>query len=441
MAKPIVALVGRPNVGKSTLFNNIVGKRLSIVEDTPGVTRDRIYADAEWLDRQFLLVDTGGIEPNTEDLLLREMRSQAQIAIDTAKVIVFVVDGRVGLTASDAEIANMLRKAKKPVVLACNKLDNGRKDQTNLYEFYNLGLGEPLLLSALNMRGLGDILDAIIEHFDDLNEENDKDEAIKLALIGKPNVGKSSITNAILGENRSIVSDIPGTTRDAIDTYFDFLGENYVIIDTAGMRRKSKVEEEIEKYSVIRSVAAVERADVCMIVIDATEGVTEQDAKIAGIAHESGKACIIVVNKWDAVTKDTYTINVFEKEVREKLSFMNYAPVMFVSAVTKQRLTKLIELGKVVANNNSMRVTTGMLNDVIQDAVAMQQPPSDKGRVLKVYYASQVSVKPPTFVVFVNDSNLMHYSYMRYLENQIRKSFGFNGTPIKMISRDKKDKE
>jgi GTP-binding protein len=441
MAKPLVALVGRPNVGKSTLFNVIVGKRLSIVEDTPGVTRDRIYAEAEWLDNKFSLVDTGGIEPSTQDLLLKEMRSQAQIAIDTANVIIFVVDGRVGVTASDMEIASMLRKAKKNVVVACNKLDNPQKDKSDIYEFYNLGLGEPMMVSAVNMRGIGDMLDEVIQYFKTMEAENEENEVVKIALVGKPNVGKSSITNAILGENRTIVSNIPGTTRDAIDTPFKYNNENYLIIDTAGMRRKSKVDESVERYSVIRSVAAVDRADVCMIVIDATEGVTEQDAKIAGIAHDSGKACIIVVNKWDAVDKDTYTINKFEKEIREKLAYMQYAPIIFVSAVTKQRLTKLIDMAKAVNNNNSMRVTTGMLNDVIHEAVAMQQPPSDKGRILKVYYASQVSVKPPTFVVFVNDEKLMHYSYMRYIENQIRKAFGFMGTPIKMISRGRKDKE
>lgn len=441
MSKPIVALVGRPNVGKSTLFNKIIGKRLAIVEDTPGVTRDRIYAETDWENYKFSLIDTGGIEPKTGDVILKEMRNQAQLAIEAADVVVFVVDGKAGVTANDIEIGNILRRSSKPVIIACNKLDNPRSDKQNLYEFYNLGLGEPVMISAVNMMGLGDLLEEVTKNFKDIDTSDADDESVKIALIGKPNVGKSSITNAILGENRSIVSDIPGTTRDAIDTPFKYNGEEYMIIDTAGMRRKSKVEEEIERYSVLRAVAAVERADVCLIVIDANEGVTDQDAKIAGIAHESGKACIIVVNKWDTIEKDTYTINTFEADVRRNLAYLSYAPIVFVSAKTGQRLTKLIELSKTVANNNAMRVTTGMLNDVVSECIAMHQPPSDKGRVLKVYYGSQVSVKPPTFVLFVNDTKLMHYSYMRYIENNIRKAFGFTGTPIKMIARGKKDKE
>jgi len=438
--KPIVAIVGRPNVGKSSFFNYIAGKRISIVEDTPGVTRDRIYADAEWRGRSFTMIDTGGIEPESNDTILAQMREQAKVAMDMADVIIFMVDVKDGVTASDYEVANMLRRKSKPVVLVCNKVDNIGSTPPEVYEFYNLDMGDPLPISTIQGLGIGDVLDAVYDGFKDIPEEEDDSEVIKVALIGKPNVGKSSLINKILGEDRVIVSDIAGTTRDAIDTDFERDGQKFTFIDTAGVRKKSKVNEKIEKISILRTMTAIERADVCMILIDANEGVTEQDTKVAGLAHEAGKGVIIVVNKWDIHQKETGTLERYRKKVYEDLAYMTYAPVAFVSAMTGQRVEKLFELIKFVADQNAMRIPTGVLNDVINEAIAMVQPPSDKGRRLKVLYVTQVSTKPPTFVIFVNSKKLMHFSYTRYLENQIRKNFGLEGTPLRFIIREKSEK-
>ena len=440
MSKPLVAIVGRPNVGKSTFFNYIVGKRISIVQDEPGVTRDRIYADSTWKGRTFTLIDTGGIEPESEDIIVSQMREQANIAINIADVIIFLTDIKQGVTASDKEIAQMLRKSKKPIVLVCNKADNYGKTSDDIYEFYNLGLGDPYPVSSVNAIGIGDVLDAIYENFPE-GENEDESEIIKVAVIGKPNVGKSSLINKILGQNRVIVSDIAGTTRDAIDSEFENEYGKYVFIDTAGIRRKSKVEEQIEKYSVMRSVLAVERADVCLLMIDSNEGVTEQDKKIAGEAHEAGKASIIVINKWDEYEKDEHTIEEYKKKVYNELAYLSYAPIIFISAKTGQRVNKLFELINQVANKNALRVSTSVLNQVLNEAIAIVQPPTDKGKRLKIYYMTQATTKPPTFVVFVNDKKLFHFSYERYLINQIRKEFDLTGTPIRIIVREKGDKE
>ena len=441
MSKPVVAIVGRPNVGKSTLFNALAGEMISIVKDTPGVTRDRIYADVTWLDKAFTLIDTGGIEPDSGDIILSQMREQAQIAIDTADVIVFITDVQQGLVDSDAQVADMLRRSQKPVVLVVNKVDSVQKYMMDVYEFYNLGIGEPVAISAANRTGIGDMLDEIIKEFpEDLDAEED-DDIPKVAVVGKPNVGKSSLINKLLGEDRVIVSDIAGTTRDAVDAKVKWKDREYIFIDTAGLRRKGKIKEEIERYSVIRTVTAVERADVVVVVIDATEGVTEQDAKIAGIAHDRGKGIIVAVNKWDAIEKNDKTIYEFTRKVREILSFMPYAEILFISAQTGQRLSRLFETIDMVIENQTLRVQTGVLNEIVTEAVAMQQPPSDKGKRLKIYYVTQVSVKPPTFVIFVNDKELMHFSYVRYLENKIRESFGFKGTSLKFIVRERKEKE
>lgn len=440
MSKPTVAIVGRPNVGKSTFFNYIVGKRISIVQDEPGVTRDRIYADATWKGKTFTLIDTGGIEPESEDIIVSQMRTQANIAIDIADVIIFLTDIKQGVTAADKEISLMLKKSKKPIVLVCNKADNYGKTSDDIYEFYNLGLGDPYPVSSVNAIGIGDVLDAIYEEFPETGKEDDN-EAIKVAVIGKPNVGKSSLVNKILGENRVIVSDIAGTTRDAIDSEFENEFGKYVFIDTAGIRRKSKVEEKIEKYSVMRSVLAVERADVCLLMIDANEGVTEQDKKIAGEAHEAGKASIIVINKWDAYEKDEHTIEEYKKKVYKELAYLSYAPIIFISAKTGQRVNKLFELINQVANQNALRVSTSVLNQVLNEAIAIVQPPTDKGKRLKIYYMTQASTKPPTFVVFVNDKKLFHFSYERYLVNQIRKEFTLTGTPVRIMVREKKEKD
>ena len=437
--KPIVAVVGRPNVGKSTLFNALAGENISIVKDTPGITRDRIYADVSWLDMYFTLIDTGGIEPDSKDIILSQMREQAQIAIDTADVIVFMVDVKQGLVDADAKVADMLRRSQKPVVLAVNKVDNFNKYMADVYEFYNLGIGEPFPISSVNKMGFGELLDEVSSYFDKESATEEEDERVKVAIVGKPNVGKSSIINKLIGENRVIVSDIAGTTRDAIDTEITHNGKDYVFIDTAGLRRKNKIKEELERYMIIRTVAAVERADIVILVIDATEGVTEQDAKIAGIAHDRGKATIIAVNKWDAVEKDNKTVNEYTQKVRQVLSFMPYAEILFISAVTGQRLPKLYDVIDIVNENHSMRVATGVLNEIMTEAVAMQQPPSDKGKRLRLYYITQAAVKPPTFVIFVNDKELMHFSYTRYLENQIRETFGFKGTPFKFIIRERKE--
>ena len=441
MSKPVVAIVGRPNVGKSTLFNTLAGERISIVKDTPGVTRDRIYAEVTWLDREFTLIDTGGIEPESKDVILSQMREQAEIAIGTADVIMFITDVRQGLQDSDAKVADPLRRSGKPVVLVVNKVDNFEKYMPDVYEFYNLGIGDPFPVSAASMLGLGDMLDEVIKYFPDYKKGGEEDDRPKVAIIGKPNVGKSSLINKLAQEDRVIVSDIAGTTRDAIDTDIRYNGKDYVFIDTAGLRRKNKIKEEIERYSIIRAVTAVERADVCVIVIDATEGVTEQDAKIAGIAHERGKGIIIAVNKWDAVEKDDKTIYRHTEKIRQILSFMPYAEILFISAKSGQRLNKLFELIDVVIENNSMRVATGVLNEIVAEAVAMQQPPSDKGKRLKIYYITQAAVKPPTFVIFVNDKELMHFSYTRYLENRIRDTFGFRGTALKFIIRERKEEK
>jgi GTP-binding protein len=439
MAKPIVAIVGRPNVGKSTLFNRIAGERISIVEDTPGVTRDRIYADAEWLDHHFTLIDTGGLEPDSDDMMLKHMYSQAEIAISSADVILFVVDVRTGMTDMDMQVANILRKADKPVVLAVNKVDDLAKYGMQVYEFYSLGLGDPFGVSGGQMIGLGDLLDEVVKHFPADKDDSAEDDSIKVAIIGKPNVGKSSLVNRILGENRVIVSDVAGTTRDAIDSEYELNGQKYVFIDTAGMRRKAKIKESIEKYSIIRAVAAVERADVCILMINAVEGITEQDTKVAGIAHEAGKAVIIAVNKWDLIEKDNHTMNKFLKDIDTEFKYLSYAPRIFISAATGQRVTKLFELITMVSENNSRRIATGMLNDVLIEAMAMNQPPAEKGKQLRIYYMTQVSVKPPTFVLFVNDTELLHFSYKRYLENQLRDAFGFVGTPIHFIARNRKE--
>ena len=441
MAKPVVAIVGRPNVGKSTFFNYIVGKRISIVEDTPGVTRDRIYAEANWRGMDFTVIDTGGIEPESEDLIVTQMRNQADIAISMADVIVFVTDMKVGITSADNEIALMLRKSKKPIVLICNKADNFGKTQDDIYEFYNLGLGDPYPVSAKNALGIGDALDAIYNQLPKKENENDDSDVIKVALIGKPNVGKSSLVNKILGENRVIVSNIAGTTRDAIDSEFENEYGKYVFIDTAGIRRKSKVTENVERYSVMRTSLAIERADVCVFMIDANEGVTDQDAKIAGEAHEAGKGVIIAVNKWDEYEKNNNTTEKYKKEIYSKLSYLSYAPIMFISAKTGQRVEKLYEMINIVASQNALRVSTAVLNQVLNEAIAIVQPPTDKGKRLKIFYMTQASTKPPTFVVFVNDKKLFHFSYERYLVNQLRKEFVLTGTPIRIIVREKKDKE
>ena len=438
MSKPVVAIVGRPNVGKSTLFNVLAGERISIVQDTPGVTRDRIYADVNWLNRIFTLIDTGGIEPESSDIILSQMREQAQTAIDTADVILFITDVRHGLVDADSKVADMLRRARKPVVLVVNKVDSFEKFMPDVYEFYNLGIGEPIPISSSSKLGIGDMLDEVVKHFPQELEEEEEDMRPKVAVVGKPNVGKSSLINRLLGEERVIVSDIAGTTRDAIDTEVIWNDREYIFIDTAGLRRKSKVKEELERFSIIRAVTAVERADVVVIVIDATEGVTEQDAKIAGIAHERGKGILIAVNKWDAIEKDDKTIYKHTERIRQILSFMPYAEILFISAKTGQRTQKLFDMIDVVLENNAMRVATGVLNEIMTEAVAMQQPPSDKGKRLKLYYITQVAVKPPTFVIFVNDKELMHFSYTRYLENRIRDAFGFRGTALKFIIRERK---
>ena len=440
MSKPIVAIVGRPNVGKSTLFNALAGQKISIVKDTPGVTRDRIYADIDWLNYNFTMIDTGGIEPDSSDIILAQMREQAQIAIDTADVIIFMTDVKQGLIDADAKVADMLRRSQKPVALVVNKVDNFNKMMADVYEFYNLGIGDPVPISASQRSGIGDMLDKVVEHFKSLDLEEDEDDRPKVAIVGKPNVGKSSIINKLTGESRVIVSNIAGTTRDAIDTDVKWNGKEYVFIDTAGIRRKSKVKEDIERYSVIRTVTAVERADVVVIVIDATEGVTEQDAKIAGIAHENGKGIIIAVNKWDAIEKNDKTVYEYTNKVRQILSFMQYAEIMFISAKTGQRLPKLFDMIDMVIENHTMRIETGVVNEIMAEAVAMQQPPSDKGKRLRLYYITQVSVKPPTFVIFVNDKELMHFSYTRYIENRIREAFGFRGTPLRFIIRERKEK-
>ena len=441
MSKPVVAIVGRPNVGKSTLFNVIAGDTISIVKDTPGVTRDRIYADCSWLDMNFTLIDTGGIEPDTSDIILSQMREQAEIAISTADVIVFIVDVRQGLVDADSKVADMLRKSRKPVVLAVNKVDSMAKFGNDVYEFYNLGIGDPVPVSAASRLGIGDLLDEVVKHFDGTASEEEEDDRPRIAVVGKPNVGKSSIINKLLGENRVIVSDIAGTTRDAVDTEIVHNGTPYVFIDTAGLRRKNKIKEELERYSIIRTVTAVERADIVVVVIDAKEGVTEQDAKIAGIAHDRGKGIIVAVNKWDAIEKNDKTIYQYTNKIRETLAFMPYAEFIFISAATGQRLPKLFDMIDMVRQNQNLRVATGVLNEIMTEGVAMQQPPSDKGKRLKIYYMTQVSVKPPTFVVFVNDKELMHFSYTRYLENQIRNAFGFKGTSLKFIIRERKEKD
>ncbi len=437
MAKPLIALVGRPNVGKSLLFNKLTGKRLSIVDDTPGVTRDRLYAATDWSGRTFTLVDTGGIEPKTNDDMLRFMREQVNIAIDTADVVVLVTDVRTGVTAADMEIANMLLRSNKPIVLAVNKMDSVGATDPAIYEFYSLGLGEPIAVSAMHGHGTGDLLDACLAHFPPEEEEEEDEEVIKVAIIGRPNVGKSSLTNTILGEQRVIVSDVAGTTRDAVDSYFENSYGKYVFIDTAGIRRRSKVNDNIEKYSVVRAERAIDRADVCVIMLDAREGVTEQDARVAGLAHEAGKASIIVVNKWDLIEKDSKTMDIMRAEVLRDLAYMSYAPVLFISALTGQRVERLFELINFVSNQSSMRITTGMLNNVLSDATARVQPPSDKGKRLKLLYMTQTGIKPPTFVIFVNNAELFHFSYQRYIENQIRSVFGLEGTPIRIIVRER----
>ncbi|MDD6213219.1 MAG: ribosome biogenesis GTPase Der [Clostridiales bacterium] len=441
MSKPIVAIVGRPNVGKSTLFNVLAGERISIVQDTPGVTRDRIYADCNWLDMNYTLVDTGGIEPDSKDIILSQMREQAEIAIQTADVIIFITDVHQGLVDSDAKVADMLRRSGKPVVLVVNKVDSFQKYMPDVYEFYNLGIGDPIPVSAASRLGIGDMLDEVTKHFKTLNVDDTEDDRPKIAIVGKPNVGKSSIVNRLTGENRAIVSNIAGTTRDAIDSVVKYNKKEYVLIDTAGIRRKSKIKEEIERFSIIRAVSAVERADVVMLVIDASEGVTEQDAKIAGIAHDRGKGILIVVNKWDLIEKNDKTMNEFKNKIRQVLSFMPYAETLFISAETGQRLGKVFEYLDVIMENQNLRIATGVLNEIMTEAVAMQQPPSDKGKRLKLYYITQVSVKPPTFVIFVNDKELMHFSYVRYLENKIREAFGFRGTALRFLIRERKEKD
>ncbi len=440
MAKPVVAVVGRPNVGKSTLFNKLIGKRLSIVDDTPGVTRDRIYGDAEWKNKKVMLIDTGGIEPKTDDIILEKMRAQANLAIDTASVIVFVTDIKSGVTAADEEISAMLQKSGKPVVLCVNKCDKVGAVPVELYEFYNLGLGDPIAVSSVHGHGTGDLLDAVFEHLGDFDEADSDKEVINIAVIGKPNAGKSSLINHISGEERSIVSDIAGTTRDAIDTYTEVNGVGYNFIDTAGLRRKSRVDDNIEKYSVLRAKMAVERSDVCVIMIDGTEGYTEQDSKVAGLAVENGKAAIIAVNKWDIVQKDGKTMDSFRKKLMNDFSFMPYAPIIFISAKTGQRIDRLMELIKYVHEQNNMRISTGMLNNILAEATARVQPPTDKGKRLKIFYITQASTKPPTFVCFCNSAELFHFSYQRYLENQIRSIFGLEGTPVRFIIRERESK-
>ena len=439
--KPIVAVVGRPNVGKSTLFNAMAGEKIAIVKDTPGITRDRIYADVSWLDHSFTLIDTGGIEPDSKDIILSQMREQAEIAMATADVIIFLVDVRQGLVDADAKVADMLRRSQKPVVLVVNKVDSFDKFMADTYEFYNLSIGEPIPISAANRLGIGDMLDTVISYFPEEAEVDDEDDRPRIDIVGKPNVGKSSLINKLLGENRLIVSDIAGTTRDAIDTEVIHNGKEYVFIDTAGLRRKNKIKEELERYMIIRTVAAVERADVVVLLIDAGEGVTEQDAKIAGIAHERGKGMIIAVNKWDSIEKDDKTIYKFTRKIQDTLSFMQYAQLVFISALTGQRLPKLFDTIDAVIENCTLRISTGVLNEIMTEAVAMQQPPSDKGKRLRLYYITQAAVKPPTFVIFVNDKELMHFSYTRYIENQIRNAFGFQGTPLKFIIRERKDSQ
>ena len=439
--KPIVAVVGRPNVGKSTLFNALAGENISIVKDTPGITRDRIYTDVTWLERTFTLIDTGGIEPDSKDIILSQMREQAQIAIDTADVIIFLVDVKQGLQDADSKVADLLRRSKKPIVLVVNKVDAVSKFMADVYEFYNLGIGDPIPISAANRQGLGDMLEVVTSYFPEDTGAEEEDDRPKVAIIGKPNVGKSSIINKLLGENRLIVSDIAGTTRDAVDTEIKYHGKEYVFIDTAGLRRKNKLKEELEHFMIVRTVSAVERADIAVLVIDAKEGVTEQDAKIAGIAHDRGKAVIIAVNKWDAIEKDDKTIYRFTEKIKQTLSFMPYAEMLFISAQTGQRMNKLFETIDVVSENHSMRVQTGVLNEIMTQAVAMQQPPTDKGKRLKLYYITQVAVKPPTFVIFVNDKQLMHFSYTRYIENQIRETFGFRGTPLHFIIRERNEEK
>ncbi|MGN8943736.1 ribosome biogenesis GTPase Der [Bariatricus sp. HCP28S3_E4] len=441
MSKPVVAIVGRPNVGKSTLFNALAGEKIAIVKDTPGVTRDRIYAEVNWLDKDFTLIDTGGIEPESRDVILAQMREQAQIAIDTADVILFMTDVKQGLVDADSKVADMLRRSHKPVILVVNKVDNFQKMMPDVYEFYNLGIGDPMPISAAERIGIGDMLDKVLEHFPERSGMEEEDERPRIAIVGKPNVGKSSIINKLIGEDRVIVSDIAGTTRDAIDTDIVHNGREYVFIDTAGLRRKNKIKEELERYSIIRTVTAVERADVVLIVIDAVEGVTEQDAKIAGIAHDRGKGVIIVVNKWDAIEKNDKTVKEYEQKIRMVLSFMPYAEIMYVSAKTGQRLPKLFDMIDMVIENQTLRIATGVLNEIMTEAVALQQPPSDKGKRLKLYYITQVAVKPPTFVIFVNDKELMHFSYTRYLENRIREAFGFKGTSLKFFIRERKEKD
>lgn len=441
MSKPIVAIVGRPNVGKSTLFNALAGERIAIVQDFPGVTRDRIYADVTWLDKQFTMIDTGGIEPESSDVLLTYMRQQAEIAIETADVIMFIVDVRQGLVDDDFKVADMLRRSTKPIILVVNKVDSFEKLMPDVYEFYNLGIGDPWPISASSKLGLGDMLDEVVSHFNPDSLREEEDERPRIAIVGKPNVGKSSIINKLIGQDRVIVSDIAGTTRDAIDTPVKYHGKEFVFIDTAGLRRKNKIKEEIERFSIVRTVSAVERADVVVIVIDAMEGVTEQDAKIAGIAHERGKGIIIAVNKWDAIEKNDKTIYEHTKKIKETLAYMPYAEMIFISALTGQRLYKLFDLIEQVIQNQNLRIATGVLNEIMAEAVALQQPPSDKGKRLKLYYITQVSVKPPTFVIFVNDKELMHFSYTRYIENKIREAFGFTGTSLKFFIRERKEKE
>ncbi len=441
MAKPVVAIVGRPNVGKSTLFNKIAGTRISIVDDTPGVTRDRVFADAEWLGRDFTLIDTGGIEPKADDEILSQMRAQAQLAIEMAHVVIFIVNVRDGLTAADKDVAALLIKSGKPIVLAVNKVDNTGDPPMDFYEFYNLGLGDPVAISSTHGLGVGDLLDECAKHFPSAEEGDEEEDIIKVAVVGKPNAGKSSLINRILGEERVIVTNIAGTTRDAIDTHYERNGQKYTFIDTAGIRRKSKVDEQIERYSVIRAFAAVERSDVCIIMIDGAEGITEQDSKIAGFVHESGKAAIVVVNKWDIVEKETNTMKNYKLDILDTLAFMQYAPIQFISAKTGARVDKLFDMINAAAEQNARRITTGMLNDVIGEATAKVQPPSDKGKRLRIYYATQATAKPPTFVIFVNKAELFHFSYQRYLENQLRAAFGFEGTPIRFIIRERGDKK
>ncbi len=441
MSKPIVAIVGRPNVGKSTLFNALAGEQLSIVKDYPGITRDRLYADSSWLDRPFTIIDTGGIEPDSSDAILKSMREQAEIAIDTADVIIFLVDVRQGLVDADFKVADMLRRSKKPVVLTVNKVDNFKQLEADVYEFYNLGLGDPFAVSSSNKQGFGELLDEVVKYFPDDEESEEEDERPRIAVVGKPNVGKSSLINKLLGENRCIVSDVAGTTRDSIDTIVEHEGKEYVFVDTAGLRRKNKIKEELEKYMIVRTVSAVEKSDIVILVIDAVEGVTEQDAKIVGIAHERGRGIIIAVNKWDAIEKDDKTMYRFRDKIAQTLSFIPYAEILYISAATGQRLNKIFESVEVVIQNQNLRVKTGVLNEIMSEAVVMQQPPTDKGKRLKLYYITQVSVKPPTFVIFVNDKELFHFSYQRYIENKIREAFGFSGTSIRILIRERAEKE